>query len=275
MQWKFSNIYSVGVSSYGDRRGIEQFVTDARVALQVLTIIIKFNTFLRGKNRSGSLSVNEAKRSRIRQMFLWVNRFVLGVVVAKPFTSPHDELKHGNAIDFGITLPDGSNRALYDDEWDTLHALVAAHGGDWTGRWFNEKWHHEMATVAEHEPPFPNAREQLTAKPAAPKPAAKPAVAKPKPPTPKKVIDMFGVTSEKTEKSYVIGELTFTPVSSGRARTYSASVPGDTAFFQRLTSAQVSALIQDCRDRRDSLGVAISAKFESAVKAALADEDAA
>lgn len=274
MQWKFSNIYSVGVSSYGDRRGIEQFVTDARVALQVLTIIIKFNAFLRGKNRSGSLSVNEAKRTRPRQSYLWNNRAALGVVVASPFTSPHDEVNHGNAIDFGITMPDGSNRALYDAEWDTLHALVTAHGGDWTGRWFNEKWHHEMATVAEQQAPFPDARQRLIG---TPKPAVKPSKPKPapKPPTPKVEADMLYVTSDKSKKKYAIGELSFTAVSDSRAITYSNAVPGDTSLFQTLKSAQVSGLIQDCRDRRDSLGVAISAKFESAVKAALADEDAA
>lgn len=270
MQWKFSNIYSVGVSSYGDRRGIEQFVTDARVALQVLTIIIKFNAFLRGKNRSGSLSVNEAKRTRPRQSYLWNNRAALGVVVAAPFTSPHDEVNHGNAIDFGITMPDGSNRALYDDEWDTLHALVAAHGGDWTGRWFNEKWHHEMATVAEEQAPFPDARQRLIG---TPKPAVKPSKPKPapKPPTPKREVDMLYVFSTKSKTYYGIGETTVQKYSKSRAQTYSKAVPGDTSLFQELSSAQVAGLIQDARDRRDDLGLNLS----QTITAALAAEDKA
>lgn len=274
MKWKFSSIFSVGPSSYGDRRGIEQFVTSARVALQVLTIILKFNVYLRQKGRTGSLSVNEAKRTRPRQSYLWANRFVLGVVVAAPFTSPHDEVNHGNAIDFGITEDDGSNRALSLDEFAVLHDIVAAHGGTWTGVHFGEPWHHEMATRAENELPYFDARERLTAAPAAPSKPAAP-VAPPKPPTPKREVDMIYVTSDKTKKKYAIGELSFTPVSDSRATTYSKAVPGETSLFQTLTSAQVSGLIQDCRDRRDSLGVAVSAKFEDAVKAALQVEDAA
>lgn len=266
--------FSVGKSSYGDLRGVEQYVSSERMALQVLSTIIDFNAYLRSKGRTGSLSVNEGMRSRSRQSLLYANYLRTGYpVAAAPFTSRHDEVLRGNAVDFGVTNADGSNRALYPDEFARLHEIVQGRGGTWTGVNFGEPWHHEMATRAEAVAPYPNARARLASKPA--KPAAKPAAAKPKPPTPKKVIDMIGVTSEKTEKSYVIGELTFTAVSPARARTYSASIPGDTAFFQRLTSAQVSALIQDCRDRRDSLGVAISAKFESAVKAALADEDAA
>ncbi|TPG05596.1 M15 family metallopeptidase [Curtobacterium flaccumfaciens] len=273
-KFTFSSIYSVGPSSYGDRRGIEQFVTSARVALQVLTVIVKFNAYLRQQGRTGSLSVNEAKRTRARQSFLWANRFVLGVVVAAPFTSPHDEVNHGNAIDFGITEDDGSNRALSPDEFTVLHNIVAAHGGTWTGVNFGEPWHHEMATRAENELPYFDARERLTAAPAAPSKPAAPA-APPKPPTPKREVDMIYVTSDKTKKKYAIGELSFTPVSDSRATTYSKAVPGETSLFQTLTSAQVSGLIQDCRDRRDSLGVAVSAKFEAAVKAALQVEDAA
>lgn len=273
-KFTFSSIYSVGPSSYGDRRGIEQFVTSARVALQVLTVIVKFNAYLRQKGRTGSLSVNEAKRTRARQSFLWANRFVLGVVVAAPFTSPHDEVNHGNAIDFGITEDDGSNRALSPDEFTVLHDIVAAHGGTWTGVHFGEPWHHEMATRAENELPYFDARARLTATPAAPSKPAAPSAPQ-KPPTPKREVDMIYVTSAKTKKKYAIGELSFTPVSDSRATTYSKAVPGETNLFQTLTSAQVSGLIQDCRDRRDSLGVAVSAKFEAAVKAALQVEDAA
>ncbi|PYY60019.1 hypothetical protein DEJ17_06515 [Curtobacterium sp. MCSS17_011] len=269
--------FSVRKSSFGDLRGVEQYVMSERIALQVLSTIIDFNAYLRSKGRSGTLSVNEGMRSRPRQSYLWNNRAALGVVVAPPFTSRHDEVLHGNAIDFGITMPDGSNRALYDDEFARLHQIVEGRGGTWPdwAKTAPEPWHHEYATRTEAVPPYPDARARLAAKPAASTTVpAKPA-APVKPPTPKVEADMLYVTSEKTKKQYAIGELTFTPVSSSRAITYSHAVPGETSLFQTLTSAQVSGLIQDCRDRRDSLGVAISAKFESAVKAALAEEDAA
>ncbi len=194
MQWKFSNAFSVGVSSYGDRRGIEQFVTDRRVALQVLTVVLRFNAWMTAHGRFGSLSINEAKRTRKRQSYLFANRFILGVKVAVPFTSPHDEVKHGNAIDFGITMPDGSNRALYNDEFDVLHALVAEHGGTWTGVNFNEKWHHEMATRAELRAPYADARERLIGKPAKP---AKPTTPKPEPLDEQEVDDMKIIWDDK------------------------------------------------------------------------------
>ncbi|WP_433953601.1 hypothetical protein [Curtobacterium flaccumfaciens] len=269
--------FSVRKSSFGDLRGVEQYVMSERIALQVLSTIIDFNAYLRSKGRSGSLSVNEGMRSRWRQSYLWNNRAALGVVVALPFTSRHDEVNHGNAIDFGITMPDGSNRALYPDEFARLHEIVEGRGGTWPdwAKTAPEPWHHEFATRAEAVPPYPDARARLAAKPsAAPKPPVK-APAPVKPTTPKVEADMLYVTSKKTQKKYAIGELSFTAVSSSRAITYSNAIPGDTSLFQELSSAQVSGLIQDCRDRRDSLGVAVSAKFESAVKAALAEEDAA
>lgn len=268
--------FSVGKSSYGDLRGVEQYVSSERMALQVLSTIIDFNAYLRSKNRTGSLSVNEGMRSRPRQSLLYSNYLRTGYpVAAAPFTSRHDEVLRGNAVDFGVTNADGSNRALYPDEFARLHEIVQGRGGTWTGVNFGEPWHHEMATRAEAVAPYPDARARLASKPV--KPAAKPAkqTVAPKPPTPKREADMLYVTSAKTKKKYAIGELTFTAVSDSRAITYSNAIAGDTSLFQTLKSTQVTALIQDCRDRRDSLGVAISAKFESAVKAALADEDAA
>lgn len=151
--------FSVGKSSYGDLRGVEQYVMSARIALQVLSVIVDFNTWMRDQGKTGRLSVNEGMRSRARQNYLWINRFVLAVAVAFPFTSRHDEVLRGNALDFGITEADGSNRALTDAEFAKLHALVEARGGTWTGVNFGEKWHHEMATRAEQLPPYPNAAE--------------------------------------------------------------------------------------------------------------------
>lgn len=169
--------YSVGKSSYGDLRGVEQFVSTARIALQVLSVIADFNDWMRTRGRTGRLSVNEASRSRARQSLLWANRFVLGVTVAPPFTSRHDEVLHGNAIDFGITDADGSNRALTADEFAKLHELVEARGGTWTGVNFGEPWHHEMATQAERVAPYTDAAERAAGiPPAAPHPDDNPRI---------------------------------------------------------------------------------------------------
>ena len=163
--------FSVGPSSYGDLRRVEQFVMSARIALQVLSVIVDFNAWQEARGAVGRLSVNEGMRSRARQSFLWLNRFVLGIVVAFPCTSLHDEVRRGNAVDFGITLPDGSNRALTAVEFAKLHELVEARGGTWTGKNFGEPWHHEMATRTERLAPYPDAaaRAARTAKPTPPK----------------------------------------------------------------------------------------------------------
>lgn len=158
--------YSVGPSSYGDLRKVEQFVSTARIALQVLSVIADFNAWQKARGAVGSLSVNEGMRSRARQTYLWLNRFILAIVVALPFTSRHDEVLHGNAIDFGITMPDGSNRALTATEFSKLHELVEARGGTWTGRNFGEPWHHEMATRTEMLAPYPHVTPSNTTPPA-------------------------------------------------------------------------------------------------------------
>jgi hypothetical protein len=172
------NRFSVGPSSYGDLRRVEQFVMSARIALQVLSVIVDFNAWQKVRGATGQLSVNEGMRSRARQTYLWVNRLILAVAVAMPFTSRHDEILRGNAVDFGITMPDGSNRALTAVEFAKLRTLVESRGGTWTGVNFGEPWHHEMATRAEVYPPYPNAAELAFAKPTTPTPA-KPATPKP------------------------------------------------------------------------------------------------
>jgi len=153
--------FSVGPSSYGDLRGVEQFVATARIALQVLSVIADFNAWQKDRGATGALSVNEGMRSRARQSYLWAVRFILAIVVAPPFTSRHDEVRHGNAIDFGITMPDGTNRALTATEFAKLHALVEARGGTWTGANFGEPWHHEMATRTEQLAPYPDAADRV------------------------------------------------------------------------------------------------------------------
>lgn len=278
MKWKFSSIFSVGPSSYGDRRGIEQFVTSARVALQVLTIIVKFNVYLRQKGRTGSLSVNEAKRTRPRQSYLWANRFVLGVVVAMPFTSPHDEVNHGNAIDFGITEADGTNRALSPDEFTVLHNLVAAHGGTWTGVNFGEPWHHEMATVTEHELPFFDARERLTgAVPAAPQPDPIPEPAVVPDPVPEED-DMQKVKSKETGNRYVIWARDLDTIrktdKDADEKAKAISQASGTAFVE-MSSARIKLLLAMLDARVDAANASDKAIVKRAVTEAIRAEAAA
>lgn len=277
-KFTFSSIYSVGPSSYGDRRGIEQFVTSARVALQVLTVIVKFNAYLRQKGRSGSLSVNEAKRTRARQSYLWANRFVLGVVVAAPFTSPHDEVNHGNAIDFGITEDDGSNRALSPDEFTVLHDIVAAHGGTWTGVHFGEPWHHEMATRAENELPYFDARERLTGPPpAAPKPEPIPEPAPEPEPLPLED-DMLCVKSIESGNWYVIWSRdldTIRKTDKNAAETAKAVSQARGVPFVEMSSVRIKMLLAQLEARIDAANASDKAITKRVVTEALRAEAAA
>lgn len=160
--------FSIGPSSYDDLRGVEQFVMSERIALQLLSIKVDFDQMKANEGSGDRLSWNEAMRSRPRQTYLWNNRKALGVAVAEPFTSRHDEVQHGNAVDVGVTMADGRNRALNAGEFDWLHAQVARRGGTWTGVNFAEPWHHEMATRTEQVPPYPNARALVAAGPTTP-----------------------------------------------------------------------------------------------------------
>jgi hypothetical protein len=160
-----SGNFSVGLSSYGDLRGVEQFVASERMALQILSVKVDFDQWKADQGSGDRLSINEAKRSRARQSYLWANRVTLGVTVAAPFTSRHDEVAHGNAIDIGVTTASGGNRALTSDEFTRVHGWVEQRGGTWTGVNFGEPWHHEMATRTEQLPPYPNARALVAAGP--------------------------------------------------------------------------------------------------------------
>lgn len=141
-------LHPVGPSSYGSLRGVVQYVTDETVAAQVNSLIAESaGVFADG----GILSVNEGLRSRRDQEIkraAW-EAFVDGgpwaPLAAVPYTSSHDQAQ-GAGLDFGITLPDGRNRALEDDE--AAHAWVVARGRlrgiRHTGRDFRptpESWH--------------------------------------------------------------------------------------------------------------------------------------
>lgn len=147
--------FSVGLSSYPDLKGQEQFTNSQRIADQFWSLATEMQAFL---PKGWRLSVNEARRSRARQIYLWDNRKALGIVVANPYTSRHDEVTHGNALDIGMTHGDGSNSTLPDAAWNELHTRAEKRGFTWTGRNFGEVWHIEGATRNEVYPPYPNAR---------------------------------------------------------------------------------------------------------------------
>lgn len=170
-------MFSIGPSSYQDLRGVDQLIATERMALQFWSVKVDFDAWMAKRGRTGRLSANEGFRPKERCLFLWNNRFALGIVVAPPLTSRH--YKNPNAIDFGITEPMGMNRALAPDEFAELHRLVELRGGTHTGRNFGEEWHHEMATRPEVLPPYPNARALAEAGPnPTPPPAPAPAPAR-------------------------------------------------------------------------------------------------
>lgn len=100
------------------------------------------------------LTVNEGRRSRRDQLLVW-NAYVLYLAgrgpwaprAAKPYTSIHDEILHGNAVDFG-----GPGGAVIPA---TVHAvmvsLAARFGVIWTGVRFGEWWHFEVDRAAATE----------------------------------------------------------------------------------------------------------------------------
>lgn len=147
--------YSVGPSSYPDLKGQTQYVNSDRIAAQFLSMARDYAAKF-GKN-GDRLSANEARRTRPRQQQLYADYVRTGYpLAAYPYTSRHDEYTHGNAIDVGVTMKDGTNRALTEDEFAWMHTTAERRGFTWTGRYFAivEKWHIEGATRAEVLPPY-------------------------------------------------------------------------------------------------------------------------
>jgi hypothetical protein len=146
--------YSVGPSSYPDLKGQTQYVNSPRIAAQFLSMArdyaVKF-----GKN-GDRLSANEGKRSKKRCEELYEYFIKHGYPVAAAlYLSRHYELTHGNAIDVGVTMKDGTNRALTAEEFAWMHEQCELRGFTWTGVNFGEPWHIEGATRPEVFPPYP------------------------------------------------------------------------------------------------------------------------
>lgn len=262
--------FSIGPSSYGDLKGVTQYVNTQRIADQFNSMARDFDNNV-AKN-GDRLSANEGMRSRPRQSLLYTNYLRTGYpVAAVPFTSRHDEVTHGNAIDVGVTRADGSNRALTDAEFAWMHAEAEKRGFTWTGRYFGEPWHIEGATRAEQKLPYPNPRPANTPIPEQPDPGPAPAPAPVIPVVPKED-DMFRIKSD-SGNYYVIGEISMTgPMSQTAASLYTKAAGKNASNFAEVTSAQASRLITDMRDRRDSFGVRITDQMKKQIDAALAIE---
>lgn len=148
--------YEIGPSSYPDLRGQMQYVNSASIAAQWLSLTRDFAAKF-GQN-GARLTPNEGRRTRPRQQELYQNYLRTGYpVAAYPYTSRHDEYTHGNAIDAGVTMANGQNRALTAAEFEWLHQQCELRGFTWTGRNFvtPEPWHIEGDTKAPHFPPYP------------------------------------------------------------------------------------------------------------------------
>ncbi|MDK8171765.1 M15 family metallopeptidase [Curtobacterium citreum] len=173
-------MFSIGPSSYPDLFGIDQLTSTERIALQFLSMKVDFDQMKADEGSGDRLSPNEGHRSKERCYYLWNNRAALGIVVAPPLTSRH--YVNANAIDVGVTMANGRNRALTPAEFDWMHTQAERRGFTWTGRNFGEPWHIEGATRPEVVPPYPNARELVaagpnrpTTKPTTPAPPVAPA----------------------------------------------------------------------------------------------------
>jgi hypothetical protein len=166
--------YSIGLSSYPDLKGQTQFVNSERIAAQFLSMCRDYAVRF-GKN-GDRLSANEGRRTKERCEELYEYYLEHGYPVAAAlYLSRHYEGTHGNAIDVGVTMKNGENRALTDEEFAWMHEQCELRGFTWTGRTFvkPEPWHIEGATRLEVYPPYPgiNVDNAVPATPAPPKPA--------------------------------------------------------------------------------------------------------
>lgn len=243
--------FSIGPSSYPDLYGVEQVTATERIALQFLSMKVDFDQWKADQGSGDRLSANEGRRSEERCRYLWSNRFVLGVVVAPPLTSRH--YVSANAIDVGVTMANGQNRALTPEEFEWMHTQCELRGFTWTGVLFGEPWHIEGGTRFEHFPPYPNAREIVANGPTLPGQATPPPP--PPAPIPTNGADMQHGQSSKTNTYYDFGELTSTGTGrKAHAVGISRATRGIGTLYKRMTSTQVIDLLEAIQDRRTDLG---------------------
>jgi hypothetical protein len=129
---------SVGRSRYkGDTHGVEQFLQE-HAASRILDLI----EIVARQPGCRRMTVNEGRRTRPRQDDLWRRwKNGTGYLAAVPYTSRHDEERHGNAADLGG--PDGEPLNLA--ERAAISRLGPAIGVRFTGLTFRpaEPWHVE------------------------------------------------------------------------------------------------------------------------------------
>lgn len=149
--------FPIGPSSYPDLKGVIQVVNSKRIADQFLSMKRDFDAMKIAAGSGDRLSPNEGARSRARQDIVWDIYIRYGYPkAAVRYTSRHDAVNHGNAIDVGVTMANGQNRALTPAEFAWMHTQAEQRGFTWTGRSFNEPWHIEGATRPEVYPPYPD-----------------------------------------------------------------------------------------------------------------------
>lgn len=126
---------SVGMSRYAELRGVEQYVNAADAA-KLLAALLDFVATLPGCYRA---TVNEGNRSRPRQDLVWNRSKNGGALAAFPYTSTHDEIRIGNAVDLGG--PNGE--ALAGPTLSAIRKHGPAYGVLPTGMEFSrpESWH--------------------------------------------------------------------------------------------------------------------------------------
>lgn len=129
---------SVGRSRYkGDTNGVEQFLQE-HAASRILDLI----EIVARQPGCRRMTVNEGRRTRPRQDDLWRRwKNGTGYLAAVPYTSRHDEVRHGNAADLGG--PDGE--ALNLAERAAISRFGPGIGVDFAGLRFSppEPWHVE------------------------------------------------------------------------------------------------------------------------------------
>ncbi|WIB25805.1 hypothetical protein [Curtobacterium sp. MCSS17_015] len=229
--------YPIGRSSYPDLLGQMQHVNSERIAQQWLSLVRDFWA------RFGAmLSPNEGRRPRPRQAQLYAAYLRNGYpVAAYPYTSRHDEVLHGNAIDAGVTRADGSNRALTSEEFAWLHEQCELRGFTWTGRNFGEPWHIEGATRPEHFPPYPGITVDNVLSPV--RPAPKPAAIT----IPREDDDMTAaVKIKETGARFQVGYGTLTYFDNAKDADLVRNVFSASDELHELSLAQAKKLFEKC-----------------------------
>jgi hypothetical protein len=256
--------FSIGPSSYPDLFGVEQVTATERIALQFLSMKIDFDQMKADQGSGDRLSANEGRRSEARCRWLWANRFALGVVVAPPLTSRH--YVSANAIDVGVTMANGQNRALTPDEFAWMHHQCELRGFTWTGVNFGEPWHIEGATRPEVLPPYPNARELVAGGPSHPGENTAPAPTIPAP-IPTEGNDMRHGQSSKTRTYYDFGELTARGTGrKAHAVANAKATRGIGTLYRRMTPTEVVDLLEDIQTNRVDLGFPRSKQIDKQIQ---------